>query len=158
MAAATSPPGLRAVVLRATFVRTPAACLPAWCRHLVRPFQFRLYPIVAHLRMMLGRFSDPALRDLAVRAVGGVHPGVMAHRIREVHPVNVSEQLSGCAVPVLYLRGNRDRLVTASAMRAVLSANAKTKVVRLEAPHLILQTQPAAAAEALSAFIRSVQK
>jgi pimeloyl-ACP methyl ester carboxylesterase len=42
MAADTRPAGLEAIVLCATFVRSPLWIRAAWLRHLVRPWAFRL--------------------------------------------------------------------------------------------------------------------
>jgi len=155
MAAASRPEGLVGVILCASFVRSPVAYLPGWCAHLVRPFLFRFYPAVARLRLLLGRHADPTIRDLAVQAVSRVHPQVLAHRVRAVHRVNVAEQLASCPLPVLYLRGQHDRVVPASAMRRVLRACPHAQVVTLPAPHMVLQTQSAAAAAAIQTFVQS---
>jgi pimeloyl-[acyl-carrier protein] methyl ester esterase len=155
MAATSLPPGLRGVILCASFVRSPMAYLPAWCANLVRPFLFRCYPAVAHVRLLLGHHADPTVRDLAAQTVSRVRPQVLAHRVRAVHRVDVAEQLASCPVPVLYLRGQRDWLVPASAMRRVLRACPHAQVVNLSAPHMVLQTQPAAAAAAIRTFVRS---
>ena len=155
MIAAEKPAELRGLVLCASFVRSPVAFLPGWCSHLVRPFQFRLYPAIAHLRLLLGRFSDPTVRSLTAQAVAMVQPDVIAHRIRAVHRVNVADQLGKCPVPALYLRGAKDRLVPQSAMRACLRANPAMQCVTLAAPHMVLQTQPEAAARAIQTFIES---
>jgi pimeloyl-[acyl-carrier protein] methyl ester esterase len=157
MAAACNPAGLQGLILCASFVRSPAAWLPAWCSYLVRPFQFRFYPLVAHLRILLGRFSDPQVRSLVAEAVALVRPEVLAHRIRVVHGVDARDQLASCACPVLYLRGDHDRLVGTSALRSVIRACPSAKVVTVAAPHMVLQTQPEASAVALEAFVQSVR-
>jgi pimeloyl-ACP methyl ester carboxylesterase len=154
MAAAGGQAELRGVILCASFVRSPVACLPGWCAHLVRPFVFRFYPAVARLRLLLGRHADPTIRDLAVQAVSRVHSSVLAHRVRAVHRVDVEKQLASCPLPVLYLRGQHDRVVPASAMRRVLRACPHAQVVTLPAPHMVLQTQPAAAAAAIQTFVQ----
>jgi pimeloyl-[acyl-carrier protein] methyl ester esterase len=158
MAADREPVGLRGVVLCASFVRSPVAYLPPWCSYLVRPFQFRILPPVVRARLLSGRFSDVELRRLIAQAAGQVRPEVIAHRIRAVHRVDVASELARCSVPVLYLRGTRDRVVPASAMRVCLRANATIRCVSLMAPHTVLQTQPAAAARVIYDFINSTSK
>ena len=156
MVAAKRPQNLRGLILCASFVRSPAAWLPNWCASLVRPYQFRLYPIVARARLLFGRFADPAVRRLAEKAVASARRDVLAQRIREVHRVDVSEQLRSCNVPVLYLRGTKDLLVRKASMRHVLEVYPQTQVSTLLAPHMVLQSEPAAAGAVICSFIQAV--
>ncbi len=84
-----------------------------------------------------------------------VRPEVLAHRIRSIHRVNVGDALRACTVPVLYLRGDHDRLVPAFALRAVLRVRPDARVATVRSPHMVLHTQPAACAVAIQEFLES---
>ena len=53
----------------------------------------------------------------------------------------------------LYLQGKRDRLVGARGVREIKRALPSVEVRLLEAPHLILQTRPREAADAVVEFL-----
>jgi pimeloyl-ACP methyl ester carboxylesterase len=155
MAAATHPAGLQAVVLCASFVSNPLWLRGAWLRHLVRPFAFRLYPQFAKARALLGRFSTPELQASVQKAIAAVSPAVLAHRVRAVLTVDVTGQLASCPVPILYLQGTRDRVVPKRNIRRITAIRPTVEVEAIDAPHMVLQTQPAAAVRAITKFLAS---
>ncbi len=55
-AALTSPPGLRGVVLCASFVRKPLRSVPSLARHFVRPLLFRGFAQAAQLKALCGGY------------------------------------------------------------------------------------------------------
>ncbi len=93
---------------------------------------------------------------MAMEVAAMVRPEVLAHRIRSIHRVDVADALRACAVPILYLRGDHDRLVPASALHTVLRARPDARVATVRSPHMVLQTQPAACALAIEEFLASV--
>jgi len=155
MAAATRPPNLRAVILCATFVRNPAWLRARWLRHLVRPFMFRLFWPVKRVKATLGGYSTPELALLEAEALSEVRPDVLAHRVHAAMQVNVLEELISCPVPVLYIRGDRDQVVPKHNLTEIVAARPSVQVAHIPSPHLVLQTQPAAAANAISEFVAS---
>lgn len=154
MAAATRPVGLRGLILCATFVTCPVPLVPGWTRHLVRPWLFRLYPALGYLRFLLGRAASARLRSLASEALAPVRPAVLAHRVREVVGVDVARLLATYAGQALYLRGGRDWIVPRSAMRAVLRVHPSIECLEVPGPHMVLQSNPEAAAEGIAGFVR----
>lgn len=158
MAAATRPQGLRGVILCATFVRNPVRPRLSLLRHLASPFAFRFYPAATRIKAMFGGYSTPEWRELKAEALKDVLPAVIAHRVRAVLQVNVLRELASCAVPILYLRGDRDRVVPGHNLKEILAARPETQVAYLSAPHLVLQTQPALAAAAISTFAASLSE
>jgi pimeloyl-[acyl-carrier protein] methyl ester esterase len=151
-AAATRPAGLAGVVLCASFVRSPHPWLPSVARHAVTPGLLRLFPKLSQAKMLLGGYSTPELRALSAEALALVRPEVLAARVREVLAVDVAAELVECPVPVLYLRGTRDGVVPGWNARAIRRIRPTVEVVDLPAPHLVLQTQAAAAAAAIAPF------
>jgi pimeloyl-ACP methyl ester carboxylesterase len=151
--AAARPAGLAAVVLCATFVRSPQRGVAKWMGHLVGPSAMRLFPAASQVKMMLGGYSTPELRALSAEALSLVRPAVLAARLRDVLAVDVSAEMASCAVPVLYLRGTRDMVVPSQNLREILRLRPSVEVAEIAAPHLVLQTQPAAAAAAIASFV-----
>jgi pimeloyl-[acyl-carrier protein] methyl ester esterase len=155
MAASTCPPGLKGVVLCATFVENPLRFKVGWLRHLVRPIFFRLYPEFSRAKALLGRYGTSELRSSIAKALAMVRPEVFAHRVREVLQVDVTPQLRSCSVPILYLRGNRDFVVWSHNARRITNVDPTIKLEVFDAPHMILQTQPLAAATSIDRFVRA---
>ena len=154
-AAAKSPPGLRAVVLCATFIQNPTWLRWQQLARFVRPFAFRLYPKFSAAKALLGGYASPELRALVGEAIGAVRPEVLACRVRAVFNVNVRRDLAACPVPVLYLRGSRDLVVPSHNLREIQAALPAVQVTTLQAPHMVLQTQPAASASAIASFLEA---
>jgi len=158
MAAATNPPGLQAVILCVTFIRNPRRPRIAWLRHLVPDFAFRLYPYFSSAKAMLGRYSTPELRESFQSAIAAVTPEVIAFRIREVIQVDVSRELLQCPVPILYLRASRDMIVPRHNAKEIAALSSDVSTVKINAPHMLLQTQPREAVAAISRFVEDIER
>jgi len=133
---------------------------PIWLRwqqlaRFVRPFAFRLYPKFSAAKALLGGYASPELRALVGEAIGAVRPEVLACRVRAVFNVNVRRDLAACPVPVLYLRGSRDLVVPSHNLREIQAALPAVQVTTLQAPHMVLQTQPAASASAIASVLEA---
>jgi pimeloyl-ACP methyl ester carboxylesterase len=98
--------------------------------------------------------TDAEVSDVRA-AVESVDALVLAHRLRELVAIDVTEGFTSSSVPTLYLAGKRDRLVGSSIMRQLrrLRPDMQTRV--LDAPHLVLQRAPAEAASLISEFLLS---
>ena len=156
MAAATHPPGLLGVVLCASFVRNPLWFRPQWLRHLACPFAFKCLRLVNPAPLLLGRSSTPELRALLADTLAPLHPRVLACRAKAVLSVDVRDHLKSCRITFLYLLAEKDRVVRRQNLRDVISNLPQTQVVSIPAPHLLLQTQPAAASKAIVSFLNSL--
>ncbi|MFT3786256.1 MAG: alpha/beta hydrolase [Tepidisphaeraceae bacterium] len=157
MAAARAPADLRGVILCASFVRNPSPVPAVLLRPLAHRFCFRATPEFARSWALLGRYATPELRQMLREAIGATSAHVLAHRMRAVLDVDVCGELTACRVPVLYLRGTHDRLVGRRNANDVVARARVAQVVEMPAPHLLLQTQPEAAAVALSKFLAGVR-
>ena len=150
LAAAESPPGLRGLILCNTF-----AVRPAW--RILRVLPWRLafsFPIPKYKIgfYLVGRENTGAWADRIRAANRKTPPRVLAHRIRSVFSVDVRDSLASLQIPVLYLRGTRDRLVWDSSLRRILETKPDVHVARIGAPHLVLQIAPDECWSALSTF------
>ncbi|HKA32159.1 MAG TPA: alpha/beta hydrolase [Candidatus Binatia bacterium] len=151
--AVARPPGLKAIILCASFVRNPVRLFPSWCRPLIRSFLFSRYFLP--VRALIGGYSGPDLLPLVKRAKV-ISPAVRAARARAIVGVNVEDALAACRVPILYIAGSQDRVVPKHNLARVKAINPGVKVVVLQAPHLVLQAAPEAAARAIAEFAASV--
>jgi pimeloyl-ACP methyl ester carboxylesterase len=146
--AAERPPGLRGVVLAASFARYPNRAL-ALFKPLAGWLPSRLVPKSVMSVPLLGRFATAALQDALHRAVNRVTPDVMTSRARQVLTADALQAVSRLTVPILALRATRDRVVRASAATEVARRAGRCTIVDIEAPHMLLQCAPAAAARAI---------
>lgn len=153
--AASSPPGLRALILCCSFARNPRPAFGA-LRSLVALLPVRRVPSPVLGFVLLGRFSSARLRSALTQVLGGVSPTVLRARLRAILSVDVTPKLSHVRVPVLYLRASEDRLVPRAASQLIARLVPGMRVAELEAPHFLLQTVPAAAARYVSGFVREV--
>lgn len=146
------PAGLRGVVLAASFVQRPVP-------RLVRPFARVAFSLPAPgfgLRWVLaGSDAEPSLVHELQAALRSVPGKVLAHRLDQILRVDAREDLATCPVPLLYLAGERDRLVSPRTGARLQRERADLRLVTLPSPHLVLQRQAQAAAEAIAEFSAS---
>lgn len=155
MIAATRPTGLQGVILCASFIRNPT-CLPSILRHFLGAWMFHVAPLFVQAKALFAGHGTSDLLALLQHAHSRVPPAVMAQRIRSILILDCKTALQTCPYPVAYLRGTRDRVVPSRNCKEILAANPLVLEFAIRAPHLVLQTQPRAAAEAIEAFTRDV--
>ena len=156
-AASTQPPGLRGIVLCASFVRKPVSYVPAFMRHVAMPGLFRCAPLFVRLKARLSGYSTPGLQRLLELAHARLPAAVMAQRVRALLTVNVEAELQRCPVPVLYLAGSRDRVVPRGNWRAIQRLRPDVTVATIEGGHLALATNPDEGARVLAEFAASLR-
>jgi pimeloyl-[acyl-carrier protein] methyl ester esterase len=155
MAAAARPRGLVAVVLCASFARSPMPWFPRALHALLRSPVFDLTPSLARSAVLLGPNATPRVRALLRQALGLVESRVIAARARAILGVDVTRELAACPVPILYLRAAADRLVSVGSWRLVAACRPDAREVVLPGPHLLLQTHPVEAVAAIERFLAS---
>lgn len=149
--AAAHPDRVRAIVLCASFLRSP---VPAWARFLVGAWLFRLPPPTFGLRLLMVGWRTPRSLVNAVRAaIRRVAPDVLARRVRAVLTVDCTDTLVACPAPILYLRAAQDALVSKRSVHAIAAARPDVMVRTVQGPHLLLQASPAAAWREIAEFL-----
>ncbi|NJO12328.1 MAG: alpha/beta fold hydrolase [Gammaproteobacteria bacterium] len=153
--AADAPAGLVGYILCASFARCPR-----WILRLASPFlglvPFRRIPNSLVNHFLIGRFATPDLRLANAAPLHRVSPATLSARLQAIAKVDVTEKLARIRVPGLYLRGTQDRLIPASACRALRRAIPGLRRVEIQAPHFVLQVNPRLAAEAIAQFIGTI--
>ena len=114
-------------------------------------------PVFAMRHLLLGHFATQHLITSLRRALSQVSAPVLQARARAVMTVDVSAQLAAVRVPVLYLQAQHDRVVPQNAAETIVKSLPSVQVVQLDAPHLLLQAVPGAAAQAVHAFLQPLQ-
>jgi len=105
---------------------------------------------------LLGRFETRELKALLLRTLARVPRRVLVARIRAVLAANSLAELARARVPTMYLQGTEDTMVPPSCVDEVCRLAPKTRVVKIAAPHCVLQCAPDDAARAIGEFSRSV--
>ena len=129
-----------ALVLCNSFITPPRSPLLRFGAH-APLFRVRL-PERILAALMLAPLATPALTSALATTLRRVEPSVLAYRIRELLRVDETPALKRVRVPITYLRGTRDRLVPDRALHVITATAPAVRVVRIEAPHAILQTAP----------------
>lgn len=154
--AAIQPANLEALILCATFAENPLPALN-WIHSFVSPLFFRLPPPRILIRYLLtGTNSSKALVEELLAIARSIKPEVIASRIRLVLTVNETDALKSCRIPILYLRATRDRLVGRRCANKILRLNPLAKSVEIDAPHLLLQTEPEKVIAAITEFCQGI--
>jgi pimeloyl-[acyl-carrier protein] methyl ester esterase len=155
--AAARPPNLAGLVISAGFIRNPSGRRSWLVRVLARPVLFHLSPPSWLFKHFLIGASPPAGLEARVRAaLKLVKPGVLARRLRAVVECDAREELAGTEIPLLYLQAENDNVVRPECFREILSLRPDTALVTIPAPHMLIQSQPRMAAEAIMHFIRQL--
>ena len=150
--AAGAPPGLRGLILCASFLTSPNRLLSV-LRPLTAFASPKLVPGFLAQRALLGRFATPELRAAHERALAHVSSPTLSARLRAMADVDVRADLSTIAVPSLYLRGTADRVVAGRYGQEYLESARQGRLVDIDAPHFLLQSRPREAAQEIQAFM-----
>lgn len=151
--ARSAPAGLCGVVLAASFVRRPVPRALGFFGRLT----FALPAPGFGLRLVLaGNDAEPELIAGLQGALKQVPARVLAHRLGQILRLNAEEDLLACPVPLLYLAGDKDRLVSPQTGERLRRLRPDLRVQSFSSPHLVLQRRPVEAADAIAAFCAEV--
>lgn len=148
------PPGMRGLVLCCSFVRNPRPRLTR-LRHLLKLIPFACMPGLALRLALLAPYATPALQAELSQALAQVPPKVLRERLRSVLRADAAHIFASGSLPVLYLRARHDRLVPPSNALQIMALAPGTQLVEIDAPHMLLQAAPEAAAIAVANFMNS---
>lgn len=150
--AAARPPGLRGVVIAASFLRNPVAqagilsrvlrLLPAWAPP----------PIPVLEAILMGGWKDAEVRRELEASLRLVKPKVLKARLMAALQVDVRVEFQRMTAPVLYLRAMRDRLLQCGVEKDFAKSGAWRNDI--EAPHFVFQAVASQAAGAIRNFLR----
>ncbi|MEP7218679.1 MAG: alpha/beta fold hydrolase, partial [Bacteroidota bacterium] len=156
--AAERPEQLIGLILVATFVSSPIPAIFGRLRWLfANRLLFAIDPPRGVVRyLLLDRTAPPKLVSLVIGAIRDVGAAVLAARLRLVLRVDVTEAMSRCVIPVLYIMAARDRIVREDAVMKLMGCRPGISLARVSAPHLLLQREPAICGEIIEEFLHRV--
>lgn len=146
--AAEQPPGLAGLVLSNSFATRPRAA-GGWRSWLVGRMPHARVPAWLYSRWLLGRWSSRSWRRRLRAAVAPLARDVLRQRLRDVRQVDVLDQISLVPCPLLVLRATHDRLVARDSWLAMRDRSRHAVCIEIDGPHLLLQAQPQACADAI---------
>ncbi|TDR40380.1 hypothetical protein DFR29_11380 [Tahibacter aquaticus] len=142
----------RALVLCATFADSPLL----WLRPLaplLRGLPLHGLPPWLCAAATFGRWATPAWSARLHATLHQVPQPVLRERLRAALRVAWREALSGVRCPLLYLQASADCIVPARSARRIAALRPDLHLVRIAAPHFLLQVAPEAALAAIAAFL-----
>jgi pimeloyl-ACP methyl ester carboxylesterase len=135
-------------VLAATFARSPLATLTRMLGY-VPDHTFSIGALNEFCMDVYAAededFSET--QPLPLNVTEQIDGALLQHRISVLSRVDVSALLPSIDVPILYLHGGRDRIVSEYDAQMIEDYLPNVSRVDIDAPHLLLQTQPQQCAE-----------
>jgi pimeloyl-ACP methyl ester carboxylesterase len=155
--AATTPPGLSAVILCGSIAKNPYPLL-GWAHPLAVFVPLKSLPRWVRAPLMWGsrRTAQAPLRS--ERALAAVSSGVVRRRIAALLTVDATDALVQISLPMLVLFARNDRVVPKAATRWLLARSRNAESIAIDGPHLLLQTRPHECAAPVLRFLRSLVK
>jgi pimeloyl-ACP methyl ester carboxylesterase len=135
--AATRPPGLRAVVLCASFAFLPFNPLLRSTLRVLSHLLFYLPVPAWAVRLLLAGPDAPAsLLSVFYHALATVRPAVLGQRVRLALDADERPSLVRLSVPLLWVQPSADFLL------GCYRPGSRAMIVNVEAPHFVLQRKP----------------
>ncbi len=151
--AAEQPEHLKALVLCCTFGRNPLPAIKGLAGAVDKlPWNELVHHWTA--LWLQGRYASAELSALLEKALTMVPEQVIKHRAKQVLQVDVLPEFATLTLPLMYLQARQDRLIWAFNAKSLLQLQPETQLVRLDAPHFLLQAIPEQAAWQLKLFIQ----
>jgi pimeloyl-ACP methyl ester carboxylesterase len=142
---------VKSLVLCCSFASNP---VPRWFGFLPVPkLAFKAMPRFAIRKFLSGLDSSDELVVSIQNCVKSVAPSVLANRARMIQQVDVRRELQAVEIPVLYLSGLQDRVVSDRLAEEVKSLQPRSTHIALDGPHLLLQYLPKIAAAEILKFL-----
>ena len=151
--AACRPARLKGLILCATFAANPLPVFGPLRRWTVLLPAAHIPPALMAPWLYAGR-STPALRRAHAAAMARVTAQVIRARVAAILGVDQRALLPRISVPMMYMRARQDRMIPASAGRAILALRPDVELSEFDAPHFLLQTEPEACSSAITDFLR----
>ena len=155
--AAEQPANIHALVLCSCFFSKIDAPPASWTSFFTKEKWFeRATPDSAIKQLVTGGVCEPALLTAIKEAIRTVKPEVLAHRVRLMFEFDYSTALKELRAPLLCLAGKQDKLAAPQAIQNLLEAREDSSCVNLDTSHLLLQTHPKEALQAIIQFIKDL--
>lgn len=153
--AASPPLNMKGLVLCASFALNPNP-IAMKLGMAMAPLAIALARSPAIWPFVLGRYYSTELAERIRNAIRKNETAVLIHRFREIAKINALEEVKQIALPTIYLQASADLLVPANAGLLICAANPDIELRPIDAPHFLLQSNPAVSARAIESFCQSL--
>ncbi len=150
--AASSPAGLKGLILCCTFACNPLPLFGPLCR-LIAVFPAMKIPPALFAPLLYSAHGTSELRRAHAQAMATVSASTLRARVSAILAVDHSVLLRRVKVPLLYLRAKADRLVPLSALRKIERIRPDIESMEFDGPHFLVQTQPKLVAASIKPFV-----
>ena len=137
------------LILASSFARHP---MPALFAPIASIVDISWVPSSLIAVALLGSAGTPELKARLNRVLARLPRQIIHARASEVLRVDKRNRLREIQCPVLCLQGRFDRLVRKKHLNEITSIQPRCQVRWLDAPHMLLESQPDAAVEAINQF------
>lgn len=128
---------LRGLILTATFARNPFPLLGGLLgSHLPAFLTEKMLPV---MEATLFRPGDHELTWKVYQAVSRLDPEVLKGRIKAVTSCNVQKALASLDMPILYLQGSNDKLISSVHGTLMARTARNLHIAKVSTPHFVLQ-------------------
>jgi len=147
----------KALVLCATFVRSPHPILWRMVRFLRLPLMIRPEMPRAFFKFVIGRDDlIEVLKPLWMKVHAEVPAPIMDARLGLINAVDVTADLKKLCLPCLFLKASDDRVIPASRLTDLIRHIPHLQVKTIEAPHFILQAAPEKCIQTIDIFLKRI--
>ncbi len=150
--AAERPTSLLGLILCVTFAKNPLPNL-AWATPLLRALPPVQLPVPLLRRLLLGKRPSAELAALATGMLQQLSATTIKGRTLAAAAIDHTPLLQQIQVPILALRGSRDRLIPRATTDWIRAHRPDLDIVTLKGPHWLLQTRPEACVQAIQDFV-----
>ena len=127
-----------ALCLSATFARNPFPPFGHMIKYLL-PLFMRHAPAPSMIEAALIRPGDHQLAAEVTETAVAMGPALTRARCRTALTCNVSVELAALAMPILYLQGLQDRLISPACGLLMREIARNLRLLQLDTPHFVLQ-------------------
>lgn len=143
-------------VLSTTFARSPLAAMTRMANYV--PEQIFSIGALGEFCLDVYEVRDDDFSEtqpLPLNVMEQLDGAQLKHRLAVLSRIDVSALLPGIDIPILYLHGMRDRIVSEHDALMLQQYLPNVERIDIDAPHLLLQTQPRQCAELILKHVQS---
>lgn len=150
---AASDARVAGLVLASSFARHP---LPTSLAGIASVVPFRWMPLRFVGWLLMGSRAERELKERVGRVLKGLHPAIVKARVIAVLRVDRISLLREVRCPILFLRGNGDRLVGERSLKEISAVQPSCRIRLMDGPHMLLETRPEECADAIEQFCKEL--
>jgi len=153
--ASLRPPRLRAIVLVASFITNPVKPFSALAKIAVQMPRPPMFPQWLIRKIFFTSDAPASLVRQFTSIIKSIPHCLLRHRLLCILNSDVSKDFTNCQLPILYLQGERDRLISKSIPDLMRKLQPSMSIDQLDTGHLVLQSAPVSAFRLINNFIDS---